>query len=129
MTFANKLRFLQELSINQRTKFCSKIMHAGSRRYVAIVSCHGEPMDFEMPRFRQQNWHLQCHCHVPLNHQFITKTTTSLSIHYSSLFTIVVITHHSSTPGRHLSLHLPAMALTKTSSFKNGETNTTCTRL
>lgn len=151
MTFANKLRFLQELSMNQRTKSCSKIMRARSRRYVANIrqkgsetlwaatvssiakqgcSKHDCPWTLKCPDFVatlgnvicfvrpsacncpnypwfqllqqiekcspwnetwQENWHLQCRCHVPLNHQFTTTTTTSLSIHYSLLSSSLII--------------------------------------
>lgn len=169
-----------QINCGSCTKSCSKIMHAGSRRYVANIRQKGSetlwaatvssiakqletwlPMDFEMPRFcgntRECNMLCATVClqlsklslisttatvreMFPLKWNMTTELAPSMSLSCSSesslhnhhnhvikhsLFTIVVVTHHSSTPGRHLSLHLPSMALTS----KNGETNTTCTRL
>ena len=80
------------------------------------------PLKWNMTRELAPSMSLSCSSESSLHnhHNHIIK---------HSVFTIVVITHHSSTPGRHLPLHLPAMALKKTSSSKNGEINTTCTRL
>lgn len=136
MTFANKLRFLQELSINQRTKSCSKIMQAlgnCSQANKVLKPCESCKVSCKLYLISTT---VTVREMLPLKWNMTTELAPSMSLSCSSesalhnhhnhiikhsLFTIVVITHHPSTPGRHLSLHLPSMALTKTLS-KNGET-------